>query len=55
MPTTPRLYHVVIIVERTGRKIYMTETPVSHEEGCRMLSKITPYTWRRKQLEEVLP
>lgn len=47
-----RFYHVVVINERTGQKFYMTETPVTHSEGCTMLSKLTKYEWRRNQLEE---
>jgi len=47
-------YHVVVIVEKTGAKTYMTDKPVSHKEGCTILSKITDYSWRRKQLEEVV-
>lgn len=49
-----RFYHVVIINERTGQKFYMTETPVTHSEGCTMLSKLTKYEWRRNQLEEFI-
>lgn len=49
---TPRRYHVIVINERTGKKVYMTATPVTHAEGCTILSKITDYKWRRKQLEE---
>lgn len=51
--TARRLYHVVVIVERTGRKEYMTATPVTHAEGCTILRKLTRYPWRREQLEEV--
>jgi hypothetical protein len=49
-----RFYHVVVINERTGQKFYMTETPVTHSEGCTMLSKLTKYEWRRNQLEEFI-
>lgn len=48
-----RRYHVVVINERTGKKGYMTATPVTHREGTTILRKITDYPWRRKQLEEV--
>lgn len=48
-----RRYHVVVINERTGKKAYMTATPVTHREGSTILRKITDYPWRRKQLEEV--
>lgn len=48
-----RRYHVIVINERTGLKVRMTTTPVTHHEGCTILGKITDYKWRRKQLEEV--
>ena len=48
-----RMYHVIVINERTGRKVYMTATPVTHKEGCTILSKLTRYPWRREQLEEM--
>lgn len=47
------LYHVVVIHNKTGKKVYMTATPVTHHEGCTILSKMTRYSWRREQLEEV--
>ena len=47
-----RMYHVIVINERTGRKVYMTRTPVTHAEGCTMLSKIDARKHCRKQLEE---
>lgn len=46
-----RMYHVVVINERTGGKTYMSKRPVTHAEGCAWLKKITDYAWRRKQLE----
>lgn len=48
-----RQYHVVVINEKTGNKVYMTKMPVTHAEGCTILSKLTKYEWRRNQLEEV--
>lgn len=54
IPRTERMYHVVVIVERTGHKERMTAFPVTHAEGCTILSKLTHYSWRREQLEEVL-
>lgn len=47
-----RQYHVVVINEKTGKKVYMTSSPVTHSEGCTILSKLTKYEWRRNQLEE---
>lgn len=29
-----RLFHVVVINEKTGKKVYMTQTPVTHSEAC---------------------
>lgn len=49
-----RLYHVVAVVSKTGEKIYMTSSPVTHAEGCTLLSKLTKYPWRREMLEEVV-
>jgi|GEM_PF-2834020 len=49
-----RQYHVIVINERTGEKTRMTRTPVTHKEGCVLLSKLTDYAWRRKCLEEVI-
>lgn len=51
--SVPRMYHVVVINDRAGTKAYMTATPVTHQEGCTILSKIGPYKHGRKQLEEV--
>jgi hypothetical protein len=51
--TMERMYNVVVINEKTGQKVIMTAYPCTHEEGCTILSKLTDYPWRRKQLEEV--
>lgn len=48
-----RSYHVIVVRDSTGEKTYMTRTPVTHDEGCVLLSKLTDYPWRRKCLEEV--
>lgn len=47
-----RKYHVVVINETTGQKVYMTASSVTHKEGCVLLRKLTKYNWRRNQLEE---
>lgn len=47
------LFHVVVICEKTGQRVYMTETPVTHKEGCTILGKLTRYQWRRNTLEPV--
>lgn len=46
-----RCYHVVVINERTGKKVRMSASPVTHTEGVKLLSALTDYKWRRKQLE----
>jgi hypothetical protein len=50
---TTRLYHVVVMNERTGVKVRLSASPVTHSEGCTWLSKVTSFAWRRKFLEEV--
>lgn len=54
-----RLYHVVTVVENArmhnfGNKTYFTVSPLTHEQACTLMSKITSYSWRRKFLEEVV-
>lgn len=49
-----RLFHVIVVNDKTGRKVYMTATPVNHNEGCAILSKLTKYPWRREMLEQVI-
>jgi hypothetical protein len=59
--SVPRLYHVVAINDRTGRKDYCTATPVTHHEACTIRSKFFPRpkgaypAHVRIQLEEVSP
>lgn len=50
-----RVYHVVSINEQSGRKVYMTGDPVTHKEGCTIMSKISNVKGRRVQLEETEP
>jgi hypothetical protein len=49
-----RMYNVVIRVIKTGVVIRMTSKPVTHEQGCILLSKLTKYPWRQEMLEEVI-
>jgi hypothetical protein len=49
-----RMYHVVRINERTGKKITLSATPMTHQEAVTFKSKQTEYEWARDQLEEVL-
>ena len=48
-----RLYEVFVRNEKTDKVTVMTATPVNHEAGCTILSKITNYPWRTKGLREV--
>lgn len=55
-----RMYHVVVIVtdpkmKNHGETVFMTRTPVTHDHGCVILSKLTRYPWRRETLLEVTP
>jgi hypothetical protein len=50
-----RLYHLVAINERTGRKDYLTRYPMPHEDCCVMKSKQSrPHRDVRIKLEEVV-
>lgn len=51
-----RLYHIVVINENTGEKVYVSDTtkPLTHKEACTIMFKMTQYKWRRIQLEEVV-
>lgn len=42
-----RLYRIVVINERTGRRYDSGFTPVAHDVACRLMAKMTPYSWRR--------
>ena len=50
-----RLFHVVAINERTGRKTYLTTSPLTHDQACTMLGKMTTRKSVRRQVEEVGP
>lgn len=52
---TRRMYHVVVVHERTRRTVYLTNTPVTHREGCTILRKQVPRKILRYQLEELQP
>lgn len=47
-----RLYHLVAINEKTGKKVYLTEEPVTHHDACVIKSKFCYHPARRVQLEE---
>jgi hypothetical protein len=53
-----RLYHVVVIVtdpkmKNCGETVFMTRSPVTHDQGCIILSKLTRYPWRNETLLEI--
>lgn len=47
------LYHVIVIRKDNGNKTYITKSPVTHTQGCTILSKMTKHSFRFEQLEEV--
>ena len=49
-----RMYHVIVINERTGRREYMTSEPVTHAEGVVILGKLRPHKDTRAMLEEAM-
>lgn len=54
MASIYRKFNVMVKNEETGKEVQMNTTPVSHSEGCTLLSKIANYPWRRKYLKEVV-
>lgn len=50
---TPRLYHVVAVNEKTGRRERVTAYPMPHAQACNNKSRFTPHPARRLVLEEV--
>lgn len=54
-----RMYHVVVVVDDpppkgwVAGKSYMTRTPVTHNEGCTIMNKMTKWPQRMITLEEV--
>jgi len=50
-----RMYHVFVHNVKTKTKYRTTSNPVTREVGQALLAKVTPYSWRRVELEEALP
>lgn len=48
-----RIFNVMVQNLETGKVVQMNAAPVSHSEGCTLLSKIANHSWRRKYLQEV--
>lgn len=42
-----RLYHIVAIIKRTEKQVFMTMYPMNHAECCTMKSKISEHKGRR--------
>ena len=49
-----RMYHLVSIRMDNGLKTYLTKYPITHKECMVMKSKLTDYSFRRIQVEEVV-
>ncbi len=50
----PRLYHLVAINEKTGKKVYLTRYPMGHAQCMTMKSKQSDrVSYIRIQVEEV--
>ncbi|AFC21232.1 hypothetical protein GAP31_051 [Cronobacter phage vB_CsaM_GAP31] len=47
------MFNVVVINKKTGKKVVMNRSPLSHGEACAMLSKITRYPWRVEKIESI--
>ena len=48
-----RKYNVVVVAVKTGKETIMTSSPVSHDEACVILSKLTKYPFRVNTVKEV--
>lgn len=44
------MYDVIVKIIKTGEVIKMTSSPVTHKEGCIILSKLTKYSFRQEML-----
>jgi precorrin-2 methylase len=54
MNSKPRLYHLVAINEKTGKKVYLTRYPMEHAQCMTMKSKQSDrVSYVRIQVEEV--
>lgn len=49
-----RQYHVVVRNDRTGRDIYMTRSPETHDTACTILKKLMPISRSRPNLRHML-
>lgn len=51
--TKQRMYNVVRFRDDKGTETQLNATPMTHDEACTFLSKMTKYTWCRDALVEV--
>lgn len=49
-----RMYNVVRVRDDNGNEVQMNATPMTHDEACTFLSKLTKYKWCRDMLVEVV-
>uniref|UniRef100_A0AAU8GEX9 Phage protein n=1 Tax=Salmonella phage vB_SEnST11_KE23 TaxID=3161174 RepID=A0AAU8GEX9_9CAUD len=47
------MFNVVVINNKTGKRVIMNRSPLQHGEACAMLSKITRYPWRTEKVEKI--
>lgn len=47
-----RVYNVVAVNERSGRKVMCTSKPLPHHEACVILGKLTRHPAARLMLEQ---
>ncbi|WMM35617.1 hypothetical protein [Escherichia phage pO91] len=48
-----KMYNVVVVNNKTGVKVVINDSPLTHSEGCAMLAKLTKYAWRTEKLEQI--
>jgi len=53
MNTYAKLYHIIRVNDKTGVRVKMTDYPVSHDIGMRIIGKLRVYS-RYPELRNVL-
>ncbi|MBR8234218.1 MULTISPECIES: hypothetical protein [unclassified Burkholderia] len=48
-----KLYHVVLVYERTGHRVRKTKSPVNRERGLDLIKAIANRPYQRAELEPV--
>ena len=50
----PKMFHVVVVNDKTGAETVMTATPCTHDEACTIKSKINhDHKWRTVKIQPV--